>query len=509
MSPLPRLSGVLLPVFSLKSTDDFGIGDFAALEPLLDWLQLAAQKMLMVLPLLPTAPGDASPYATRSAFGMNPLFIHLPWLPEGVSLTEVERERVHAAKDSPVIRYDVVLPLKTVALERAFAIFESQGTTARSRELDSWCMEQRTWLDGYALFCALSERFAPRPWWEWPSAFAMRDASALNDARRELQRRLRFHHWLQWTCAGQWKRVRLAAQSRGVLLCGDEPFIIGGDSADCWQYPHLLRRDARLGVPPDDFSAEGQDWGLPWFDFDALASEQHGWLKRRAQHASATFDVRRVDHAIGYFRQYVRDQTSPLGRFVPNERSAQQALGARNFALLKKDAHLFAEDLGVIPRFVKDALARLGLPGYQVMRWAREEGIYRNPHHYPEESLVTTGTHDTSTVRAWWGETEAWERERVCQTWPELQGFQSAPTPWSLELHEALLRAALQAQSRYCILPWQDVFGEVQRINTPGTVGPHNWSYRMQYNVQQLRTDVACQRTAHWLARLTREGQRA
>ena len=133
----------------------------------------------------------------------------------------------------------------------------------------------------------------------------------------------------------------------------------------------------------------------------------------------------------------------------------------------------------------------------------------RDPRHYPQTSLVTTGTHDTETLRGWWETTNDWEREMACRTWPELTTFAPPPKEWSFELHEALLRAALNAQSVTCIFPWQDVFGEAERTNTPGTMGDHNWAYRMKPEVQQLATDEALQRTANWLTRLSHEGRRA
>lgn len=223
----------------------------------------AQQRMLMVLPLLPTTPGDPSPYSTRSAFGLNPLFIHLDWLPEGVTWTAAEKQQLELARASPTIRYDLVFPLKTAALERAFAVFEKQGPTARSAEFDQFCTAQHGWLSNYALYSALSESFDAKPWWEWPAPLAKRALPALSDAQRLHASRIRFFQWLQWVCDSQWRTVRAQAKARHVLLCGDEPFIIGQDSADCWANQTYLRRDARLGVPPDDFSTEGQDWGLP------------------------------------------------------------------------------------------------------------------------------------------------------------------------------------------------------------------------------------------------------
>lgn len=472
-------------------------------------MQRANQRMLMLLPLLPTAPGEASPYATRSAFGFNPLFIHLGWLPEGVRHTDEEKRRIDSARASKVVQYDDVFAVKRAALERAFTAFEDQGVTARSRELERFCEASRDWLDNYALFESLSQHQNQRPWWEWPAALASRQPEALAVARQDHRRAIRFQQWLQWVCETQWAEVRKQAHARGIQLWGDEPFIIGQDSADCWCWPTLLRRDARLGVPPDEFSADGQDWGLPVFDFEALEATGDAWLKARAARAAATYDTRRIDHAIGYFRQYIRDEQTPRGRFVPSEEPAQQARGERNFKLLSANATIVAEDLGVIPRFVRDTLAKLGLAGYQVMRWSREDGIYRDPRHYPEVSLVTTGTHDTESLRTWWETCEHWEREAVCRVWPTMHGFWPPPTTFSPEVHEGLLRAALESQSRWCLLPWQDVLGESDRTNTPGTVGPHNWSYRLRWDVEELPNVAQATNVADWLGRLTRSAHRA
>jgi 4-alpha-glucanotransferase len=509
MLPFGRLSGVLQPMFSFRSDADCGVGDFAALDPFFSWMQRAQQRMLMVLPLLPTTPGDPSPYSTRSAFGLNPLFLHLGWLEEGVTFSDAEKRHLDEARAATSIDYARVFPLKTAALERAFATFERQGATARRAAFERFCTEQAFWLPNYALYSALSESFGAKPWWEWPSALASRDLKALEAARQQHASRVRFHQWLQWVCDEQWRTVRTQAKAKQVLLCGDEPFIIGQDSADCWANQRFLRRDARLGVPPDDFSADGQDWGLPWFDFEAMERDGDTWLKARAKAAAATYDTRRIDHAIGYFRQYIRDEQAPRGRFVPADEPAQQHRGERNFRLLSEGTSIVAEDLGVIPRFARDTLARLALPGYQVMRWSREDGIYRDPRHYPEVSLVTSGTHDTESLRAWWEGAQAWERETACRTWPELWRFSPPPQTFTAEVHEALLQAALNAQSDWCILPWSDVFGEPDRINTPGTVGPQNWSYRMKASVESLGTREDTVRAADWLARLTREARRS
>lgn len=513
-APKSRLSGILLPLFSLRARGDFGIGDFGSLGGFFHWLELSGQRLWMMLPLLPTAWGDPSPYSTACAFGLNPLFIDLrPLLTRhGLTLTAPEQQALAEARRAPTVRYDLVVPLKAGLLARAFDAFEQ----APSPDFEAFCAAKRAWLDDYALFAALSFEQQRRAWWEWPDGLAERAPAALAAARTRLGRAIRFAQWEQWVADVQWQQVRQQAAARGVLVCGDEPFIIGQNSSDCWCNPKLLRRDGRLGVPPDEFAADGQDWGLPWFDFAAMDAEGYRWLQFRAAQAAGYYDLRRVDHAVGYFRQYVRDAQTPRGRFIPSEEPRQAALGEKNFRFLSNAAPpppgqpsaIIAEDLGVIPPFVRSVLEALKLPGYKVMRWARDDGTYQHPHHYPAVSLVTTGTHDSETLREWWTVAAHWEREAVCRTFPELHAFQPPPAEFTPEVHEALLRAALNASSGLCILPWQDVFGEAERVNLPGTVSDRNWSYRMRLEAEDLagREDTA--RAALWLKRLTVEGRR-
>lgn len=514
MSSLGRISGVLLPVFSLRSRGDFGIGDFGAGPAFLDWLAAAGQKLWMILPLLPTAPGDSSPYSCRCAFGLNPLFIDLAQVEEfrdagsEASLSEPERAQLAEARASPRIRYDRVFPLKANALRRAFERFERSATPARKEQFETFRAAEREWLDTYVLFAALSQDQALRPWWEWPRGLRDREPAALESARARLEPEVRFQAWLQWQAHAQWQTLREAARARGIQLCGDEPFIIGQDSADAWANPTLLRRDARLGVPPDDFSAEGQDWGLPYFDFPAMAEDGYAWLKLRARKAASYYDVRRVDHAVGYFRQWIRDEETPKGRFVPAEEPAQQALGERHFKLLSADAAILAEDLGVIPPFVRQVLGKLELPGYKVMRWERDFGVWRDPRKYPAVSLACTGTHDTEPLAEWWEAITDAERLAVVRAYPEFKGWQGAPREFKPEVHHGLLAAAESSTSNYCVLPWQDVLGTRERMNLPGSQSDVNWAYRTPQDVTELLTDAQTKNALEHLRALTEAGGR-
>jgi 4-alpha-glucanotransferase len=513
MPTLPRLSGVLLPVFSLRSRADFGVGDFGAAGGLFDWLLSAGQRLWMMLPLLPTTAGDPSPYATSGASGLNPLFIHLDWVQEyrdagGLQLLSGKQaQALSEARAAPRIRYDLVFAVKEAALQGAFGHAEAHRS-ARTEAFELFREAQASWLDNHALFTALAEEQQRRPWWDWPEELAQRKPEALAAATGRLTHRIRFHAWLQFLAHEQWAHVRALAAARGIRLCGDEPFIVGQDSVDAWAYPTFLRRDARLGVPPDAFSATGQDWGLPWFDFPAMQQADWKWLRSRAGQSATYYDLRRVDHAVGYFRQWIRDQMTPTGRFVPPDETAQAALGELVFQILATGAGIVAEDLGVIPPWVRQTLERQSIPGYRVLRWERDGAVFRDPSLFPAVSMATTGTHDTETLREWWETTTDAERLAVATAYRAFASLRPPPQGFTPEVHHALLEATETAASALCVVPWQDVFGIRDRINLPGTVQDANWSYRMQLPVEELLAHPETSAAAARLRRLCEQGGR-
>ena len=213
---------------------------------------------------------------------------------------------------------------------------------------------------------------------------------------------------------------------------------------------------------------------------------------------------------MGYFRQWIRDAQTPTGRFLPPEEPVQQALGEKIFRLLQEmGVGIVAEDLGVIPDWVRQILFRIGVPGYRVIRWERDNNVYRDPKKFPPASLVTTGTHDTDTLAEAWEGQSFEEREAQQAVYPELKALNPLPDRLTPEVHEALLAVAEGAGSDLCIIPWQDALGSRDRINLPGSQSDANWSYRIHCDTADLPSDGAAREAAHRLARLTQAGGRA
>ncbi|MCL2626728.1 MAG: 4-alpha-glucanotransferase [Cystobacterineae bacterium] len=501
-----RRSGVLLPLFSLRTKTDWGVGDLGAASLFLDTLAKAKQRMWMLLPLLPTLPEDASPYSTLSAFGLNPLYIDLHSLAGALPHSDEALPMLEEAKQSPHILYPQVFQLKEAALAKAWICFCRRASVEEKTAFSLFCQQQANWLEDLALFAALALE-QKKPWWEWPAELATRQASALEKARSRLWAQRHFWMWKQWVAHSQWAKIKAKAEALDILLCGDEPFIVAHDSCDAWVNPQLFLRNGKLGAPPDDFSPEGQNWGLPYFDFEAHRATGYAWMRQRGRYASGLFHMKRVDHAVGYFRQWVKLENTSQGQFIPPEETQQTTLGRQNFEVLSQESKIIVEDLGVIPNFVHDCLREKEIPGYRVMRWARYDGRYENPHHYPEASLVTTGTHDTESLKTFWQTCQHWERQAMVSAIPELQNHPPSPE-FGPALHTALLQAALNAQSRYCNFPWFDIFAKETRMNTPGTVGIHNWTCRMEQDIENLGSDENTQKALEQLAKLTQAAGR-
>jgi 4-alpha-glucanotransferase len=506
MSPNVRRSGLLVPLFSAPSSSSWGIGDIGDIGPLARWLARAGQRVLQLLPINEMASGHHSPYSAMSAMAIDPIFIRVDEVADFVanggeaSLSAEDREGLEAARRAPHIEYGLVRRAKHHALCAAFDRFcerEWAQDTPRAAAFRAYTAAERWWLDDYALFRAIHEREHGRSWTEWPEALRRRDAAALDAARAELGRTVRFYQYLQWIAGTQWAAARESANASGVALFGDLPFMVDTHSADVWMHQDQFDRDRSVGVPPDAFSATGQDWGMPPYKWDTIAADGYTWLRNRARRSAALFDGYRVDHLVGFYRTYSRPRVGDSvgeGTFSPAEQAAQTMLGEQVLAIFRESgAEIIAEDLGTVPDFVRASLARLGLPGFKVFRWERDWDADDEPFHdpagYPPVSVATTGTHDTEPMIVWWEAADEDERAAVAAI-PSMRRLARdsdiTTAAYDPMVRDLLIELLFASPSRVLLFPVQDVFGWRDRINEPATVSSTNWSYRLPWPVDRL-----------------------
>jgi 4-alpha-glucanotransferase len=283
-----------------------------------------------------------------------------------------------------------------------------------------------------------------------------------------------------------------------------------------WANQHLFQFDRTTGTPPDAFSATGQDWGLPVYRWDAMRADDDRWLRQRAKRMGRLYDGYRVDHLVGFFRTYSRALGEAAGRFEPANEPDQIAQGERILALFTSTpSQITAEDLGLIPDFVRASLAKAGLPGYKVIRWERDWHIpgqpFVTPAAFAPVSVATTSTHDIDPIALWWDLAPADEKRAFVGSLGEHivpRGVDPATVPFNAGLHKLMLESAYGAGSDLLLLPMQDACGWRDRINVPGTVGAENWSWRLPFTVEQLQDDETMNATARELRALAERSGR-
>ncbi len=407
MLPFPpdyRASGILAHVTSLPSRH--GIGDLGpAARRWIDNLHAASQSWWQALPLGPTGYGN-SPYQSLSSFAANELLISPDDLLEDGLLQPGDCDGDTGAAAS--VDYAAVIPFKQRLLGIAWRSFTSGARPDLSSAFAAFCAEQRNWLDDYALFQALKTRFAGAAYLDWPGELVRREPAALEAARRELAAPCDETRFAQFLLFRQGARLKEYARSRGVCLLGDLPFYVSPDSSDVWAAPQFFRLDEHrrplfvAGVPPDYFSATGQFWGNPVYDWPALRRDGYRWWIERLRALLAHVDMIRLDHFRGFAAAWcvpAGSVTAGTGSWVPGPggeffAAARAALGPLPFV---------AEDLGVITPDVVALRDRFGLPGMRVLQFAFD-GNGDNPHlpeNYAHNTAVYTGTHDNPTTRGW------------------------------------------------------------------------------------------------------------
>jgi 4-alpha-glucanotransferase len=474
LAMIPRSSGLLLHVSSLPSV--WGIGDFG--PPAIAWidrLAAAGQSWWQFLPLGPPGRGN-SPYEPFSTFALNELFLSPEWLCDDGLLAPAELPEPLAAVSH--VDYPAVQALEQTLLERVLDNFRKAASPELRRDFQEFCNVHAAWLDDYALFRALRIEQSNREFPTWPAALARHEPTAVDEARHRLANLVDRFRLTQFLLFRQFRRLRAHAHSRGIGLIGDIPFFVALDSSDVWAHPELFLLDSErkpefvAGVPPDYFSAEGQLWGAPLYDWEALRRTGYEWWLARIGVLLSLVDVVRLDH----FRAFAAAWHIPAGATTAIKGEWRPGPGADFLSALRTrlgSLPLIAEDLGMITPDVVALRDQFSLPGMRVLQFALE-GNPENPlvaPHYPEKVVAYTGTHDNQTARAWHESLSNDAKKRI----RDIVGhpIDQSEAAWEL------LRLVWESRALLAIAPLQDLLnlGAQARMNWPGRP-LDNWRWR-------------------------------
>lgn len=470
-----RAGGILLPVFSLPSP--YGIGCFSkeAYE-FVDKLVRAKQTYWQILPLGPTGYGD-SPYQSFSAFAGNPYFIDLDQLADEGLLEKEDYQNVDFGQDENNIDYARIYEARFPILKKAF----QRAHLEQDAAFAEFCREQADWLEDYSLYMAVKLQFDGKSWNQWPDEIRLRQPEAIARYTENCQEEIMFYKFLQYQFSRQWGALKAYANSRGIQIIGDIPIYVAFDGADSWARPELFQFDENrepykvAGCPPDAFSADGQLWGNPLYDWEYHEKTGYSWWIRRMEYCFRLYDVVRVDHFRGFDEYY----TIPYGDTTAAGGCWKQGPGMKLFRTLKehfKDVNIIAEDLGYLTDTVIQLVKDTGYPGMKLIEFAfdsREAGNYM-PYNYDHNCVVYTGTHDNQTLAAWYDEL-AEEDRQLASEYLNLEGCSQEEVVWSF------IRTALGTVADTAVIPMQDYLclGAEARINHPSTMGT-NWCWRMK-----------------------------
>jgi 4-alpha-glucanotransferase len=467
-----RSAGILFHPTSLPGP--YGIGDLGpAAYAWIDALARAGQTWWQVLPLGPTGFGD-SPYQSFSAFAGNPYLVSPDLLVRDGLLQRSDVEGVSFPADH--VDYGPVITFKTGLLERAWEKCRAGAAPGLRDAFEHFGKQHAAWLDDFALFMALKDGHGGKAWSEWPRELVLRQPATLDVARKSHADRIDLHRFRQFLFFRQWEEMRRYAQSKGIRLIGDLPIFVSADSVDVWANHDLFLLDAQrrstavAGVPPDYFSRTGQLWGNPLYNWDALRQTGYAWWLARLRASLSLMDMVRLDHFRGfeaYWEVPANMPTAEVGRWVPGPRShffqaVHDALGG---------LPLIAEDLGLITPAVEALREEWHLPGMRVLQFAFSDGpknVYL-PHHYVNNTVVYTGTHDNDTTHGWF----------AGRTGEEL-AFLNRYVRRSDDISWDLIHLAWSSVADYALTPLQDVLslGTEARMNMPGRPAG-NWGWRL------------------------------
>ena len=480
-----RSSGILLHPTSLPGPH--GAGDFGpSAYHFVEWLKSANQTLWQTLPLGPIGPGN-SPYMGSSAFAGNPLLVAFEPMVEKGWLAPAALANNFPAHQ---VQFEYVVAWRIARLREAHAGMKAKGNAQDAEAMAAWVKQEADWVEDYALFMAIDADNTPKLWPEWPEGLARRQPKAIKAARETYRDEIGFWQFVQWQFGTQWAALKSYANERSIKLVGDLPIFIAHHSSDCWARPDLYDLDDTgnprviAGVPPDYFSATGQRWGNPLYNWAAMKKDKYVWWASRVRRQLQLADIIRIDHFRGfcaYWEIPASEPTAVNGKWVPGP-------GAALFDAIKKALGalpIIAEDLGVITAEVEALRHHAGLPGMRILQFAFDGDATHAylPHNYERDTVVYSGTHDNDTARGWWHGTT--ERERAYAAQYLNTGAETVA--WDM------VSACSHSVANHAIFQLQDVLGldGYHRMNTPGIIGCWTWRFDWAWFPQDVATRLA------------------
>lgn len=475
----PRSAGILLHVSSLPGP--FPIGDFgASAYRFVKMLKQAKMNWWQVLPLNTLSIGS-SPYSTISSFALEPLYLDIDLLREAGLITKFTRSSLPSQVNEDNVDFSLARKIKTPIFQEAFQNW-CKKRAYKEKDFSQFCEEEKDWLDDFALYSSLSERYASFQWILWPQDIRSRDPEALQRARNELAEKILYYGFLQYYTYKSWFLLKANCKEEEIRIFGDLPIYQDLASCDVWVKQEQFQLDVQTaqpthvaGVPPDAFNKLGQKWGHPLYNWQRMEDDGFQWWKARIKHQLKLYDASRLDHFIGYYRHWsipAADNDARSGKWLPSK-------GHELLSSLREEIPqlpIVAEDLGDIIPAVINMRDELELPGMKVIQFGFGESADRDhlPHRFQENYFAYSGTHDNDTTRGWFGSQKNHDAEladRICQY------FRSSERDivWSI------IASLYGSVARIVIIPMQDILGlgSEARLNVPGDDNS-KWDWRMR-----------------------------
>ena len=478
-----RSAGILLPITALPSP--YGVGSLGAdARRFVDFLCEGGQTIWQVLPLVPTGYGD-SPYSSTSATAGSPYLIDIDTLIDAGLLTVSEAEKYSCDFGNSRVDYEALFYKRIPLLKHAFARFDKTNP-------DFTNFVKSGEYEDFALFMSLKEAHEWRAQSLWEKKYRVKDENAINEFMRENESEILFWQFTQYEFFRQWNSLKAYANVRGIQIMGDMPLYVSEDSAEVWARPELFMLDNDgfptdvAGVPPDYFSEYGQLWGNPLYNWEKMSEDGYAWWTARLKKALSMYDIVRIDHFRGFDRYYAVPNGSPDARVGEWRDGPKEELFKD-----KQDWKIVAEDLGTLDDGVYRLMRNTGYPGMKIIEFAfnGDPNHEYKPSNCSENCIIYTGTHDNATFMEFISDMDSEARSsfyRELKT--ECKRFNIRFEPSMNEdsdenmkmALDAVIRAAYMSRARCVIIPLQDILGTgaETRMNVPGTLGKHNWSWR-------------------------------